>query len=131
MESVSESIVELKQVYDAGNKSDVISACESIGENYNANKSCTIKFEVPKDMEPPVLVYYELTNFHQNYRKYTTSRDDSQLTGRVGEQKALDATACEPINILGNTTINPCGLIANTFFNDKFTLIDNNSTVTK
>ena len=80
-------------------------------------------------MEPPVLVYYELTNFHQNYRKYTTSRDDSQLTGRVGEQKALDATACEPINILGNTTINPCGLIANTFFNDKFTLIDNNSTV--
>jgi len=75
-------------------------------------------------MNPPVLIYYGLTNFHQNYRKYTVSRDDYQLTGQVGKknQDTLSKINCEPINILGDTTINPCGLIANTFFNDKFTL---------
>jgi hypothetical protein len=29
---------------------------------------------------------------------------------------------CEPLNKLGNITLNPCGFIANTLFNDVFTL---------
>lgn len=124
LERESEKIVEVKHVYDMGIKTGENPVCESIGENYNANQNCTLTFQVPEDMKPPVLVYYELTNFHQNYRKYTTSRDDYQLTGRVGDQSAVDAANCEPINILGETVINPCGLIANTFFNDKFTLMD-------
>ena len=124
MESESDKIVELRQVYDAGNKPGEASVCGSIGNIYNANENCTITFQVPKDMKPPVLVYYELTNFHQNYRKYTTSRDDVQLTGRVGGQTNLDKVNCAPVNQLGDTYINPCGLIANTFFNDKFTLSD-------
>mmetsp|Transcript_27757 Transcript_27757/g.31163 ORF Transcript_27757/g.31163 Transcript_27757/m.31163 type:complete len:447 (+) Transcript_27757:70-1410(+) len=122
LEKESEKIVELKQVYDAGGNANITEACPSIGTEYNANKNCTITFNVTKQMNPPVLIYYGLTNFHQNYRKYTVSRDDYQLTGQVGNQSALSAIACEPINILGGTTINPCGLIANTFFNDKFTL---------
>jgi len=131
LESESDKIIELKQIYDGGNKPGVESACESIGTNYNANENCTLTFEVPEDMKPPVLVYYELTNFHQNYRKYTTSRDDYQLTGRVGNQSNLDATNCSPLNKLGDITLNPCGLIANTFFNDRFTLIDTESSVDK
>lgn len=125
----SDKIIELKQLYDVGNITDNgIAACESIGENYNANENCTIVFEVPQDMEPPVLVYYEITSFHQNYRRYTTSRDDHQLTGKIGDQSSIDASNCAPLNILGDTVINPCGLIANTFFNDRFALIDNGST---
>ncbi|VEU34805.1 unnamed protein product [Pseudo-nitzschia multistriata] len=127
LQGESAKIVELRQVYDAG--STATAACPSIGENYNANENCTLTFEVPKDMKPPVLVYYELTNFHQNYRKYTTSRDDYQLTGKVGGQSAVDAANCDPINVLGDTRINPCGLIANTFFNDKFTLRDTEGAV--
>lgn len=118
----SDKIVELKQVYDNGNQEGVASVCESIGTNYNANENCTLTFEVPQDMKPPVLVYYELTNFHQNYNKYVTSRDDYQLTGRTSGQSAIEAANCSPLNILGGITINPCGLIANTFFNDIFTL---------
>ena len=118
----SDKIVELKQVYDGGNQEGVASACESIGTNYNANQDCALTFEVPQDMQPPVLVYYELTNFHQNYNKYVTSRDDYQLTGRITGQSAIEAANCSPLNILGGITINPCGLIANTFFNDIFTL---------
>lgn len=121
-ERESEKIIELKQVYDAGD--DTTAACPSIGLNYNANENCTLTFEVTKDMKPPVLVYYELTNFHQNYRKYTTSRDDYQLTGKTSLQTSFDEANCEPLNKLGETKINPCGLIANTFFNDKFTLLN-------
>ena len=47
MVAESDKIVELKQLYDAGNKEGVVSACESIGENYNANQNCTLTFEVP------------------------------------------------------------------------------------
>jgi hypothetical protein len=71
-------------------------------------------------MHPPVLMYYELTNFYQNHRGYATSRDDFQLAGKVGNQDSVQAENCKPLNQLGNMTINPCGLIANTFFNDKF-----------
>lgn len=96
-----------------------------IGLNYNANENCTLQFTVPKDMTPPVLVYYQLENFNQNHRRYFMSRDDSQLAGQVGNQAKTDADACKPINQLGNITVNPCGVIANTFFNDIFRLIDN------
>mmetsp|Transcript_21465 Transcript_21465/g.51184 ORF Transcript_21465/g.51184 Transcript_21465/m.51184 type:complete len:407 (+) Transcript_21465:59-1279(+) len=125
--SESDKIIELKQVYDAGNETKA--ACESIGENYNANANCTLTYEIPADMKPPVLVYYEITNFHQNYNKYVSSRDDSQLTGRVGDQGPIEAAACEPLNQLGDTVINPCGLIANTFFNDRISLVNSDSAV--
>ena len=129
----SDNIVELTQLYDAGGNTDMTESCPSIGINYNANENCTLTFNVTKQMDPPVLIYYELTNFHQNYRSYTESRDDFQLTGTVYDDKnnnqdKLSKTKCNPINVLGNTVINPCGLIANTFFNDKFTLGDDTTT---
>ena len=37
-------------------------------------------------------------------------------------QYQQDADACEPLNNLGDIKLNPCGLIANTLFNDVFTL---------
>jgi acyl-CoA thioesterase FadM len=94
---------------------------------YNADKNCTIEFVVPKTMTPPVLVYYELDNFHQNHRKYFESQDIYQMAGEsnIENQYPTSATACEPINKLGDRVINPCGLIANTFFNDIITLGDN------
>ena len=42
-------------------------------------------------------------------------------------QTALDAELCQPLNILGDIRLNPCGLIANTFFNDNIELIDGTS----
>lgn len=121
METQSDKIVELTTVYDSTDPKQQLCG---IGLNYNANRNCTIQFTVPATMKPPVLVYYGLTNFHQNHRAYHVSRDDYQLTGQVGSQLKTSADACQPINKLGNITINPCGLIANTFFNDKITLSD-------
>ena len=113
-------MVELKTVYDGVDPADQICG---IGMHYNANESCTLQFTAPQDMHPPVLIYYELTNFHQNHRSYVTSRDDYQLTGGLSQQQsAISALNCDPLNKLGDTYLNPCGFIANTFFNDVFTL---------
>lgn len=96
-----------------------------IGTVYNANKTCTLTFLTPENeyMYPPIFIYYELRNFHQNHRNYYQSKDAYQLKGKVGDQDKVSATDCDPLNILGNITLNPCGLIANTLFNDYFTLI--------
>jgi hypothetical protein len=120
LQTQSDKIVELSTVYDSTDPNQQLCG---IGMNYNANRTCTLQFTVPATMKPPVLVYYQLTNFHQNHRAYQSSRDDYQLTGQVGNQLKTSADACEPVNKLGNITINPCGLIANTFFNDKITLL--------
>jgi hypothetical protein len=118
MQILSDDVVELLQVYDGIDAKDQ-TVC-SIGTNYNANKTCTLTFTAPEDMKPPVMIYYQLTNFHQNHRSYAFSRNDYQLTGGTGEEASVDE--CVPLSKLGNQTLNPCGLIANTFFNDQFTL---------
>lgn len=125
MDSIQRNVVELKLTYDkyATNYTISNTVC-GIGDDFNANKTCLVNFTAPKDMIPPILIYYELQNFHQNHRSYYQNRDNYQLLGRVNNQDSTSAQACEPINKLGNITINPCGLIANTLFNDYFTLIE-------
>ena len=49
-----------------------------------------------------------------------------QLLGAT-TQTQIEADACYPLNKLGNITLNPCGLIANTLFNDVFTLTSGSS----
>ena len=44
-----------------------------------------------------------------------------QLLGSL-KQNSVSAEYCEPLNIIGGIKINPCGLIANTLFNDVITL---------
>jgi hypothetical protein len=106
------------QVYDSGSSSTINANPQCHIQQPNENLTCEITFTVPKYMPPPVLVYYRIENFYQNHRMYYNSRDSYQLLGRVTGQDSLSAQACEPINILNNITINPCGLTANTFFYD-------------
>jgi LEM3 (ligand-effect modulator 3) family / CDC50 family len=115
--------VEEKIVYDNYTVPyDVNETLCGIGDDYNANRVCELTFTAPKDMYPPVLIHYELTNFHQNHRSYYRSKDPFQLLGQVGNQDSISALDCEPLNKFGNITLNPCGLIANTLFNDFFEL---------
>jgi hypothetical protein len=119
LETISKDVVELKTVYDGVDEKDQLCG---IGMRYNANETCTLQFTAPRDMEPPILIHYELTNFYQNHRSYVSSRDDFQLAGRSSGQDEVSANLCKPLNKLGDVTLNPCGYIANTFFNDVFTL---------
>ena len=104
-----------------------------IGNQFDEAHSCTLTFDVQEDMEGPIFVYYQLDNFYQNHRRYVQSRSDAQLRGDVVES----TTDCDPMptttgvqkfdSILDtplstDTSIvyklNPCGLIANSLFND-------------
>lgn len=93
-----------------------------VGQDMNTT-ICTLQFTLPSDLNPPVLFYYRLTNFYQNHRRYVKSLDESQLAGNVRTKSQLDSTGeCSPLiaNEDGKPYY-PCGLIANSMFNDTFT----------
>ncbi|XP_039173352.1 ALA-interacting subunit 3 [Eucalyptus grandis] len=82
------------------------------------NKTCTRSLVVPKQMKSPIYVYYQLSNFYQNHRRYVKSRSDEQLRSKDGERKT---NTCEPEAFAGDKgPIVPCGLIAWSLFNDTY-----------
>jgi len=121
-----------KDRFDRTSDMEFVSGCE-IGDNpnfmYKQKKTCQIQFQVPLDrgdLQPPVLVHYQVNNFYQNYRVYQASYDMGQLLGSL-KQDMVSEELCQPLNTIINNQgevikINPCGLIANTLFNDVFTL---------
>ena len=79
---------------------------------------CLVQFDVPYDLGPSVLLYYRLTNFYQNHRRYVQSYDSDQLLGKERSADDLDDSNCKPVAVTSNrTVIYPCGLIANSLFN--------------
>jgi CCR4-NOT transcription complex subunit 1 len=89
-------------------------------EGNDDNLTCQISFTVPNDIKAPMFMYYKLTNFFQNHREYVESYDLSQLKGAAVESGSLDSD-CGPLktNTEGKPYY-PCGLIANSLFNDTF-----------
>eukprot|EP00033_Pygsuia_biforma_P000516 GCRY01000606.1.p1 GENE.GCRY01000606.1~~GCRY01000606.1.p1 ORF type:complete len:317 (+),score=16.46 GCRY01000606.1:239-1189(+) len=90
--------------------------------------SCTVNIEVEETMKQPVYMYYKLTNFHQNHRRYVQSRSDKQLKGE--DVSWSDLEECDPLKAVdgqNNESLwyNPCGLIAYSMFNDTFSLATN------
>jgi hypothetical protein len=83
---------------------------------------CSIQFNVPESMGPPVLFYYHLTNFYQNHRRYVASFFDRQLKGEAVSASGVNGSACAPLVADPETglPLYPCGLIANSMFNDTF-----------
>lgn len=82
-------------------------------------KTCTLHFTLPNELQPPVFFYYRLTNFYQNHRRYVKSLDERQLKGDVRSKAALLSCAPLDANSEGRPYY-PCGLIANSMFNDTF-----------
>ncbi len=104
---------------------------------------CIVKFNIPEDINTKVMFYYQLTNFYQNHRRYVKSKSNDQLLGSdlTIEQVKTD---CEPIvtnkdleianlksfdkttNLIDTDVAFPCGLIAKSFFNDTFSIKNDN-----
>lgn len=83
--------------------------------------SCYINFTVVSDLAAPVFQYYKLTNFYQNNRRYVQSLDTSQLQGSYVDPGTLSGGNCKPLGTNADgKAIYPCGLIANSVFNDTF-----------
>ncbi|KAF9557702.1 Lem3/Cdc50 [Agrocybe pediades] len=83
-------------------------------------KQCLLEFDLPADLEPSVFLYYKLTNFFQNHRRYVKSLNSDQLKGNFVSVKDLDNSDCKPLGSINGTAIYPCGLIANSLFNDTY-----------
>jgi hypothetical protein len=83
---------------------------------------CSLLFEIPKDIGPPVFLYYRLTNFYQNHRRYVKSLDLDQLKGKALSNNTIRGSSCDPLRINPDNgkAYYPCGLIANSLFNDTF-----------
>ncbi|KAG8810417.1 hypothetical protein FRC18_004070 [Serendipita sp. 400] len=82
---------------------------------------CRLRFELPDDLEKPVFLYYKLTNFFQNHRRYVQNLDKDQLKGKAIDAGTLQKGNCRPLGHDDRDTskaIYPCGLIANSMFND-------------
>ncbi|KXJ91085.1 ligand-effect modulator 3 family [Microdochium bolleyi] len=109
---------------------------ENVTHTYNGNYElkdltrCTIQFHIPDDMAPPVYFYYRLGNFYQNHRRYVASYFDRQLKGDAVSASDVKGSTCTPLTGPNdNQQYYPCGLIANSMFNDtfsNFTLLNSN-----
>jgi hypothetical protein len=148
LHSESDNVVEYSVLYDTPGELDAQSkesivqlgnGCmlkeEKEGNTFDIKThGCTITFTLGKDMKAPIYVYYQLDNFYQNHRRYVQSRSDAQLRGDAN----AGTNDCAPLQktpsdvIKYNSTygilneekktyfLNPCGLIANSLFNDIF-----------
>lgn len=105
--------------------------CATFLDNQPVNNTgqtcyCKVTLELSSDFTGTVYLYYGLTNFYQNHRRYVRSRDDNQLHGDSIAPDSLQDD-CAPykkrnINSSVEYGIAPCGAIANSLFNDTFRL---------
>jgi len=104
----------------------VVEYTERYDDICSIGASCNVTIQVNQKMSSPVYMYYKLTNYYQNHRRYVKSRSDSQLRGSVLTSYS-DLSDCDPIESKDGSGdmsnfYEPCGLIAWSFFNDTFKL---------
>ncbi|KAL3843163.1 hypothetical protein ACJMK2_021114 [Sinanodonta woodiana] len=120
----SNNVQEYKYDYTYCKNNDSVQCADVIANYTNGTSNscyCTVDIELPTDFKGTVYMYYGLTNFYQNHRRYVRSRDDAQLHGDSISHSNLN-TDCEPYRTKGENGIAPCGAIANSLFNDSYQL---------
>ncbi|CAH8530006.1 unnamed protein product [Heterobilharzia americana] len=94
--------------------------CSDIIMNTAEKCICLKEITVETSIPGPVFIYYGLKNFYQNHRRYARSKSDEQLLGIYQDPSAL--SSCEPYASINSKPILPCGAIANSIFNDTFSI---------
>jgi hypothetical protein len=86
----------------------------------DSSSLCELRFAVDKEIFGPVFEYYRLSNYYQNQRLYVKSVDWAQLKGEAKTQSQLSdcAPLVGPNGDSPSLVYYPCGLIANSMFND-------------
>lgn len=88
------------------------------------SRVCQIQFNVPRELKGPIYFFYRLEEFYANHRRYVKSFSEDQITGKAASEDVVNNTVgqnCRPMSMHEGKIIYPCGLIANSFFNDTFT----------
>jgi len=73
-------------------------------------------------VDQSVFMYYALTNYYQNHRRYVKSRDDPQMRSVAGNKDGN--SDCAPYQFGPDSVVPyaPCGIVANSLFNDTIQL---------
>lgn len=128
----SDSYAEIPEEYYTYNFKETISkkpqwklVTNSSEKDTKENKICHVQFEIPNDIGPPVYMFYQLENFYANHRRYVKSYSELQLNGEdasLKDVKEMVGQNCQPMSTNeAGKIIYPCGLIANSLFNDTYT----------
>ncbi|GAB4818473.1 hypothetical protein N2152v2_005519 [Parachlorella kessleri] len=101
---------------------------ELLWRNADAGVPIDVAVQIDSNLDPPIYVFYRLGSFFQNYRRYVRSIDSNAMhDGSSG----AGSSACDPFRYVGDEAnpaltydgaIFPCGQIANSNFNDSFTM---------
>lgn len=120
-DAVKEIVIDYTHCYKTGS---VNMTCAEFITSANGKVEgchCSIPFTLEKDFTGKVYMYYGLSNYYQNHRRYVKSRDDDQLLGRLSNPASTD---CAPFDKDSEgKPIAPCGAIANSLFSDELKLI--------
>jgi len=142
---LSDNLFESIVTYDSGNTDELTAGISSYCRIDQVNEgfarlledplgyeNCTITFEFDRDVneDNTVYMYYQISNFYQNHRRYVQSVSSSQLLDDVTINDVFSRSSsslssdCEPeqsfqnISFPGDRIFFPCGLIALSVFND-------------
>jgi hypothetical protein len=80
---------------------------------------------IPKDMDPPIIVQYEIHGMSQGNQHYHKSRSEVQLRGEGEPRLRPDddqLQACHPWISQNERVLYPCGMVARSVFTDSFVL---------
>lgn len=86
--------------------------------------TCQIRFTTPQDIPKDVYVNYLIENFAANHRRYVLSFSEDQIRGKSASRADIQDMVGINCKVLGHDSQGklyyPCGLIANSMFNDTF-----------
>ncbi|XP_010877937.1 cell cycle control protein 50B [Esox lucius] len=101
---------------------ETTSDCYKCSAGTLPNCVCNLYFTLNETFPGTVYFYYGLSNYFQSYRKFGASRDDNQLSGDT-YYFTSPLAVCTPYQYdVNNNPIVPCGISANSMFNDTFNL---------
>lgn len=115
--------IDTSSVREQGERFDNKAGCEITATTSTFPQTCSFNITLDVDLEAPVYFYYSYKGFHQNHRRYVRSMSMDQLL----DIDATDVGNCEPddLQTYNGKTIYPCGLLADTFPPDRFTIAVN------
>nr|XP_043608313.1 ALA-interacting subunit 5-like [Erigeron canadensis] len=126
----SERVVQIVDRYDDDCLPEsYINNVDSFIQSNNTNKTCVRTIKVPRKMNAPIFIYYQLDNFYQNHRRYVKSRSDKQLRDPDEADETDDCKPKDRLNGNRDEPIVPCGLVAWSLFNDTYKFSKGNKVI--
>ncbi|KAH7467066.1 hypothetical protein PRIC1_011102 [Phytophthora ramorum] len=106
--------------------------------SFHADHTCFVHLTLPNDIKSPARVFYELDGYYQNHRRFVSSIIRTQFTDewrpdsgwsmlecypmKTATSELCSVGVCEPRSAAKQRELFPCGIVANTMFNDIFWL---------